>query len=376
MAVFVEIGSIPVHCNHLWSTREAALAAPTGDVQLGFCQACGMIYNLCFDATRMEYTPSYENSLHFSPCFQNYAHKLAARLVEKYHLYDRDIIEIGCGGGEFLSMLCAGGRNRGLGFDPSYDRRMENGESIKFVRDFYSETYSRHKADLICCRHVLEHIEHPGRFLLQLHVAIAERKDSAVFFEVPNFLYTLKELAVWDIIYEHCSYFLPPSLARIFHQSGFNVLHVYPAFGGQFLCLEAAPANGEARGERQATQHFSRLSGLIDGFRQKYRNIVEAWKERLERYWKTGIRVVVWSAGSKGVSFLNILDPGAQIEFVVDVNPRKQGRYIPGTGHQIRCPESLRECRPDVILVMNPIYKNEIQEMLDRMDVVAEVLTV
>ena len=123
MTDFVELKDLPIHCNLLWSSRKAALQAPKGDVRLGFCQECGMIYNRSFDPGRMQYTQAYENSLFFSPHFQAYAQEQAAQLIERYQLRDKSVLEIGCGKGEFLSLLCRGGQNRGVGFDPSYDHR-------------------------------------------------------------------------------------------------------------------------------------------------------------------------------------------------------------------------------------------------------------
>ena len=65
-SVFAEMNQVPVHCNVLWPTREGALAAPRGDVQLAFCKECGHVFNTAFDPSLMEYTQLYENSLHFS----------------------------------------------------------------------------------------------------------------------------------------------------------------------------------------------------------------------------------------------------------------------------------------------------------------------
>ena len=64
----------------------------------------------------------------------------------------------------------------------------------------------------------------------------------AIFFEVPNGLFTLRDKGVWDLIYEHISYFTPASLARAFALSGFEVLDLQEAYDGQYLCLEAAVA--------------------------------------------------------------------------------------------------------------------------------------
>jgi len=337
-----------------------------------------MIYNLAFDPNRMKYTEAYENSLHYSLSFQKYAQELATRLIEKYHLHGKDIIEIGCGNGEFLSMLCEGGRNRGFGFDPSYDgsKQSRATENITFIRDFYSEAYGEYTADLICCRQVLEHIQHPGDFLRQIRHAIGNRTNTVVFFEVPNVLYTLDDLGIWDIIYEHCSYYSTPSLTRIFQETGFAVLQAYPAFGGQFLCLEASPAVAGCYGSMGSAEDLGQLSTFVSTFGENYWNKIKTWNENLGRLLEKGGRVVVWGAGSKGVTFLNTVKAADQIRYVVDINPHKQGMYVAGTGQQIVSPEFLRTFQTDTVLVMNPVYKAEILALLTRFNVAAELALV
>lgn len=381
LSVFLELEGLPVHCNLHWPSREVALTAPRGDMRLGFCHECGMIYNTAFDPSRMAYSQAYENSLHFSSVFQEYAQELATGLIEKYHLYGKDIIEIGCGKGEFLSMLCEGGQNRGFGFDTSYDSgREENGaaKNIAFIRDFYSAAHAEeYPADFICCRQVLEHIQNPREFLLQLRQAIGDRHQTAVFFEVPNVFYTIRDFGIWDILYEHCSYFSPSSFSRLFQETGFTVRQVYPTFGGQFLCLEAFPVDTvSSYAMDTAAQELEQLSSLISEFGDNYRNKVAIWKGDTYQLFKEAKRVVVWGAGTKGVMFLNTLKIDDQVKYVVDINPHKQGMYIAGTGQCIVPPEFLREYQPDIVLMMNPIYKDEICNMIYQVGVKAEVVAI
>ncbi|MEE9230196.1 MAG: class I SAM-dependent methyltransferase [Acidobacteriota bacterium] len=375
MSVFMEIPDVPVHCNLLWPEREGAVAAPRGHIRLGFCAACGLVYNLAFNSDLMEYTQRYENSLHFSPRFQQYARELAVRLVEKYHLRGKEIIEIGCGKGEFLALLCEGERNRGWGFDPGAEERAAD-SSLTFIRDFYSDAYADYTADLICCRHVLEHIQQPREFVLGIRQAMGDRPGTAVYFEVPDFLYTLRDLGIWDIIYEHCSYFSGPSLTRLFQQTGFTVREVYPAFGSQFLCLEASPRVGVDRRGTASIEDIEALSNLVSALGEAYRSKVEMWNAKLSRLFEDGRRIVVWGAGSKGVTFLNTVKAAAAIEHVVDINPRKQGMYVAGTGQRIVSVQFLGGYRPDTVVVMNAMYRDEIRHLLGKVGVLADVLTV
>jgi hypothetical protein len=230
----------------LWPTHHEAINAPKGNVDLYFCPSCGHIFNVDFDPSLMKYTQTYENSLHFSPRFQRYADSLATRLVEQYHLRDKDIIEIGCGQGDFLKSLCEIGDNRGVGFDPSYvPEPIKKDLQLTFIQDYYSKAYQHYNIGCVCCRHVLEHIQNPIDFLTSIRQAIGNRPDTVVYFEVPNALFTLRDLGIWDIIYEHCSYFCSHSLTRLFTRSGFKVNHIAEQFDGQFLGIEAFPAENE-----------------------------------------------------------------------------------------------------------------------------------
>lgn len=104
---------------------------------------------------------------------------------------------------------------------------------------------------------------------------------------------------------------------------------------------------------------------------------LEAWRRRMDEFRAAGRRVVVWGAGSKGVTFLNMLGiDHSFVPFVVDLNPRKRGLYVAGTGQQVVAPDFLREYKPEKVLVMNAAYREEIERMLEELGVKAEILTV
>ena len=117
MDVFYEVRQIPVHSVLLLPTREEAVSYPKGDIELGFCTHCGFISNLAFDPSKHEYSEKYEETQGFSSTFNTFHKALAQRLIDQYDLRGKDIIEIGCGKGEFLTMLCELGDNRGVGFE-------------------------------------------------------------------------------------------------------------------------------------------------------------------------------------------------------------------------------------------------------------------
>ena len=76
--------------------------------------------NTAYDASLQEYCSNCEESQGFSPTFNAFAKKLAQTWIDRYQIRNKTILEIGCGKGEFLVLMCDLGDNRGIGIDPSY----------------------------------------------------------------------------------------------------------------------------------------------------------------------------------------------------------------------------------------------------------------
>ena len=368
---------MPVFIGVLWPSRREALACPRGDIRLSFCPRCGFIHNRAFDPGRLDYGQAYDNSLHFSPVYQDYARATAQGLVQRYGLTGKTVVEIGCGKGDFLLLLCSLGNNRGIGFDQSYEERPlapELAERVTFINDYYGAEYADYRSDLICSRYVLEHIPDPVGFMKMVRSTISDGASPVIYFEVPNVGLILSQLSVWDIIYEHCSYFSLSSLARVFEESGFRVLAGREGFSGQFISLEAQPGSRPSLWPGRSEESPQRLAAEVASFPAHYRAMVERWSNTLRRVARDGKRVVLWGGGAKGVSFLNMLQVESEIEYVVDINPGKQGKFIAGTGQQIVSPAFLRDYVPETVIILNPAYRTEIGEMLHREGLSPEIL--
>jgi hypothetical protein len=85
--------------------------------------------------------------------------------------------------------------------------------------------------------------------------------------------------------------------------------------------------------------------------------------------------VVLWGAGSKGVTFLNMVEGADRIQHAVDINPHKRGLYVPGSGHQVVAPSDLGAIRPATAVVLNPMYVDEVKHQLTDLDLRTEVVT-
>jgi len=373
----LEIPSVPVFCNIQLDTREEALAQPTGAMHLDYCPACSHVFNSAFDPELLSYSESYENSLHFSATFSRFADELARRLVREYGLEGKTVIDIGCGKGDFLSLICELGGNSGHGFDKSYEEgraRIPSRGEVRYYKDFFSSDYADIQPDLVTCRHVLEHIPEPAAFLDEIVSTVANESGCTLYFEVPNLLFTIRDMGVWDLIYEHCQYFSPQSLAGLFAREDVVIERVYDCFGRQFLGLEARTAPADDRTERQAEIQLPAddVGRLAADFETAFRSVTGKWEDELAAL-DTDASAVVWGAGSKGTTFLNLLDSADRIAGIVDINPNKQGKFVPCTGHPIVAPEALADLRPHHVYIMNPMYRDEIAGMLRDLGVKAEI---
>ncbi len=367
----------PVFCNILWETREQALEADTAAIDLAYCSVCGMIYNASFDEQRVRYAPGYENSLFFSPHYQHYARSSAKRLIEQYSVRKKVVVEIGCGTGEFLGLLAEMGDNRTFGFDPSYDpaRAVQKPSSgaVTIVSDVFAPGQGEeHPPDLVCCRHVLEHVADPLGFLRNVREAMGADPRRILHIEVPNGRFVLSDQGVWDVIYEHCSYFTQEALTYLLARTGFEVLDTSERYDGQFLTVEGRP---EPSPSPPRCQDQTQIGQLVRSFRARSESRIRFWHKRLSRVEGPALRYVLWGAGSKGVMFLNVLGVDYEtVPYAVDINSKKHGRFIPGTGQKVLAPEDLKADQPHGVILMNRVYRDEVARMLETLGIDTEIV--
>lgn len=365
---FYAISGIPVHSCLMVSTPEAARDFPTGDLELGFCERCGFIQNLRYDAGLQHYSPDYEETQIFSPTFRRFVAEICDDQDRKYGLKGKTALEIGCGKGEFLVALCERTGCSGIGIDPGYrPERTETAASVEFIQDFYGPRYKHLQADYVCCRHTLEHIGPVGDFMRLVRESIGDRPGVTVFFELPDMERVLVDRAFWDIYYEHSSYFTLGSLARLFRAAGFDVHDLWKAYAGQYLMLEATPAAGPTLPRLAEEEDLARTRGQVLRFRDAIREDLAKLRSDVRGWKRAGKRIAVWGSGSKAVSYLTTLGIAREIDAVVDINPHKWGKFLAGAGNEIVGPDALGTIRPDVVVVMNSIYVDDIRrDLADR----------
>lgn len=362
---FFSLQSVPVFCNRLYRTREEATGSPTGNISLSLCTGCGTIYNLEFDEKSAGYEHGYANPLHYSAYYREYSSASARSLVSRYGLKGKTVVEIGCGDGNFLQQIVEAGAAEGIGFEPAHtpssaDQAINSNVSI--IPDRFQADMLPSGFHAVICRHVLEHVANPAELLYDLRQCI-HNDTTVLYFEVPNGEWMLHTTGIWDVIYEHYTYWTPAALAGLFTQCGFEPASVTTTYGGQYLVIEATAAPGSPL--VKPLPDLQKLQRLTGNFTTEGNRVLNQWHDFLNLNDAIKGKVYIWGAGSKGITFTNIVrDAGNKIACMIDSNPSKQELYVPGCGIQVISPESLDKNHVDLILIMNSLYEQEIREYL------------
>lgn len=380
MLAFYQIENVPTNSVLLLNSQTEAINLPQGKITLAISPVSGFITNIDFDARLAEYSTRYEATQGFSPTFNTFHKKLAEDLIARYDLHQKQIIEIGCDKGDFITMLCELGDNHGIGFDPAYvpgRHPSPKADQITFINDFYSEKYADYKADFICCKMTLEHIPNTAEFMSTVRQSIGDRLNTTVFFQVPNASYVLQDIAFWDVYYEHCSYFTKSSLSHLFQTVGFEIMNIWTGYDDQYLMIDARPALTTVKEPSTPIDNIDEMMTIAANFAENAPRKIAGWRDYLKNAAGKRQNVVIWGGGSKAVAFLTTLGLGPEtVKYVVDINPNKTGTYIAGTGQEIVAPQFLSEYLPDVVVIMNPIYRLEISRDLAAMGLKPIIKTV
>ena len=335
-----EFADSPATQHNLYSSFQEALFEKKVLISLYGCRNCQFVFNANFDISKIVYSSNYDNTQENSKYIQVYLLKLAKRIVKKYNLKDKKVVEIGCGKGYFLKTLYDLGVKNIKGFDPTYiDYNVDIDKLI--VKDFFrGET---EKADFIICRHVLEHVPTPRDFIYLIEKCLTE--DGTMYFEFPDLDWIIKNKAFFDFFHEHRSYFTKKSASVLFNSFGFQDIVFNYGLGGQYFQLEISRGIGQiTRFIKEKMADYKRTADNLDNF-------------------------AVWGAGAKGLVFLNRMNISRdKCKYIIDINPNKQGKFVAITGQEIVSPEILGKEKIDTILIMNPIYGEEIKKMAEKYD--------
>ena len=327
------IENLPAFQNRVYDTPTEARACARGDVCLVQNQTTGLIYNAAFHPELVTYDPHYQNEQAVSPRFRRHLDDVA-QIVERT-MGKRELVEVGCGKGSFLEIMVERGADI-TGFDPTYE-----GSNPRIRRHLFAVGVGI-RARGIVLRHVLEHVQNPLHFLHDLRRA---NEGGLIYIEVPCFDWICTHRAWFDIYYEHVNYFRPTDFPRMFG----NVISQGLLFEGQYQYV-VADLSSLRTPQTSDTDRVIFPTDFLHSLRADLPDGPSA----------------VWGGSSKGVIFALLRERvGQPVTKIIDINPAKQGKYVPGTGLRVEAPDSALASMPtgSTLYVMNSNYLTEIREM-------------
>lgn len=352
--------SMPILMNRIYETASEGRSAALGPLEFVACSRCGFTWNLAFDPSLIVYDEEYENDQTYSPSFREHMRARACDVVESIPA-NRAVVylEVGCGQGRFIEEVVriAGVRLQSAeGFDPAWRGADGTGPAGSRIHRVYFNkgTASRLKSgpNVVVTRHTIEHVPDPINFLRAIREALGRDSTARLWVETPCVEWILKNRAMQDFFYEHCSLFTAGSLAFALEKAGFATPRVRHVFGGQYLWAEAVAAESVRMSDPVASAYEP-----LDFVRREF---IRRWRNEISNAGDEG-RVALWGAGAKGVSFSLLADPEQKIiDHVVDVNPAKQGKYLPVSGTLVVSPAESALRKTKTVFVMNSNYMDEI----------------
>jgi len=143
--------------------------------------------------------------------------------------------------------------------------------------------------------------------------------------------------------------------------AGLQIQSIRNVFKGQYLWLEAKLSTGK---NKNVITSPEQILTLVKQFTATEEALIQKWQICLRRLHLLG-KVGIWGAGAKGVTFANLVDPKCElIDCIIDLNPNKHGRFVPGTGHPIISYRDLPNRNISTAILMNPNYREETQLLL------------
>jgi hypothetical protein len=373
---FVDLGMSPLCQTHI-APSELDAMEPFYPLHAFVCDHCLLVQLQEFVAPESIFS-EYAYFSSYSTSWVEHARRYTETICNRFRLNpSHKVAEIASNDGYLLRHFVQRGFTP-LGIEPAVNVAkvaIENG--VPTVSRFFGRETARDVArayghmDLLIGNNVLAHVPDLNDFVGGMKLLLAP--SGIITMEFPHLLRLMAENQFDTIYHEHFSYFSFLAVERIFAHHGIVLFDVeeLPTHGGSLRIFgrhaeyTALPVTERAKElhSRETTLGF----GSIDAYRGFEENVAKTKRNLLAfliQAKNAGKTIVGYGAPGKGNTLLNYCGIGTDfLDFTVDANPYKQGKFTPGTRIPILAPDRIRDARPDYVLILPWNLKDEISTM-------------
>jgi len=370
---FVDLGMSPLCQTHIAPDRLNAME-PFYPLHAYVCHSCFLVQLEEFVAPSEIFT-DYAYLSSYSDSWVEHARRYTALMQKRFGLTDRSlVVEIASNDGYLLQHFVAANVPV-LGVEPAANVAViAQNKGIRTTVDFFgTATAARLKQqfgqpDLLLGNNVLAHVPDINDFVGGMKVLL--KHGGIITMEFPHLMQLMEQNQFDTIYHEHFSYLSFFVVERIFHRHGLRLFDVekLPTHGGSlriYACHDddhrhpTLPLVAKLRDEEYA-RRLDDLSAYGQ-FEEKVKETKRAILAFLIGAKRAGKRIVGYGAPGKGNTLLNYCGIRTDfLDFTVDRNPLKQGRYTPGTRIPILAPDAIKAARPDFVFILPWNLKDEI----------------
>ena len=374
---FCDLGMSPLSNAFLTADQLNAME-PFYPLHAQVCGSCFLVQLQQFQSPEQIFG-DYAYFSSYSDSWLAHARSYVAQMTQRFGLGPASqVVEIASNDGYLLQYFRSGGIPV-LGIEPAANvATAAAAKGIPTVVKFFGTrtaaelSAAGQRADLLIGNNVLAHVPDLNDFVAGLGLLL--KPSGVVTMEFPHLLRLMEETQFDTIYHEHFSYFSFTTAERVFARHGLTLFDVeeLPTHGGSlriFACHSASPpaaVTGRVAGlkRREAGAGLGRIE-TYSGFSERVAETKRALLEFMIGAKRQGKRLAGYGAAAKGNTLLNYCGiRGDFLDYVVDRNPHKQNRFLPGTRVPVQPPEKLQETRPDYLLILPWNLKAEIVEQM------------
>jgi hypothetical protein len=360
---FVDLGKTPLANRYL--TREMlSQPEPSYPLHARVCAKC-LLVQVEPAVPAEEIFGDYAYFSSFSTSWLEHCRRFSEAAIQRFKLgISSRVVEIASNDGYLLKNFVSAGIPC-LGIEPARNiAELANKagvptEAVFFGRETAKRLLARDgAADLMVANNVLAHVPDINDFVGGFAILLAPK--GIVSIEMPHILRLIEQTAFDTIYHEHYSYYSFYTLGKIFAAHGMQIFDVeeQPTHGGSlriWVCHEQAhlvtPAIEKMR-QKEAAAGLDKLDGYR-GFDARVKQICRSFTDFIKQQRSLGKQIAAYGAAAKGNTLLNVCGIKAdQIAYVCDLNPAKQGHYLPGSHIPVFSPDKIKETKPDFLVIL------------------------